>query len=181
MVVVTNTFAPYSRAWLRLTEEDMGMKLSSFDVLVIGAFNNCEGDNAFSREMLRLSEVMPDVDCVNTPPPSLKEIAENFPGPIIYVTMFVKSANEQDHAVTRKEIQAIRAEQSRTNIHFVEARQYIDMTRDCRGQERFNVSDCWPRGGTGGPTHECTGPQGGHVDLIAWDVIEYLHRELEAS
>eukprot|EP00977_Amphora_coffeiformis_P029699 scaffold42409_cov214-Amphora_coffeaeformis.AAC.3 len=180
LVAVTNTFAPYSRAWVRLTEEDMGMKLDSFDALVIGTFNNCGGNNGFSREMINFSKEIPDVDCVNTPPPSLKEIAEHFPGPIIYVTMFIRSKNEKDHASTEQELHQIRMEQNRTNVYFVEARQYVDATLDCRGQERFNVSDCWSRPGTGGPTHECTGPNGGHADLIAWDVIEYLYQELES-
>ena len=180
LVAVTNTFAPYSREWVRLTEEDMGMKLHSFDALVIGPFNSCGGNNAFSREMVQFSKKLPDVDCVNTPPPSLKEIAEYFPGPIIYVTMFVQSQNEKDHSLTVQEIQQIRAEYNRTNVHFVEARQYVDATRDCRGQHCFNVSDCWSRPGTSGPTHECTGPHGGHADLIAWDVIEYLYQELKS-
>lgn len=178
MVVVTNTFAPYSHEWVKLTEEDMGMSLQSFDALVVGAFNNCEGDNAFSREMVRYSQEMENVDCINIPPPTLIQIAQHFAGPIIYVTMFVKSANEQDHDLTRQEIQQLRTVHNRTNVHFVEARKYIDATHDCRGQERFNVSDCYPQEGSGGPTHECTGPQGGHADLIAWDVIEHLYREL---
>jgi hypothetical protein len=129
--------------------------------------------------MIHLSEIMPDVDCLNIPAPHLTQIALQYDGPIIRVTMFVDhSENEQSNDLTWEEINNLRLQHNRTNIRFVHGTRYIhEMNRECRGLDRLGSSDCGVE--KFGTTHVCTGPHGGHADLIAFDVIERLYEVLE--
>lgn len=177
VVVLANGYAPYSWHWVNLTEEELGEPLDSFDAVVMGAFNKCDGINNFSNEMQAISERMEEVDCLHIPPPTLTEMSRYFKGPIIYVTMFVPSANEQNPDVTRAELFKITAATGRTNLHLVNSHQHThEMNeKECRGELRLETTDCTTGSFT---THVCTGAQGGYADLIAWDVIELLHQEL---
>jgi hypothetical protein len=90
---------------------------------------------------------------------------------LIFVSMFSMIRAPQTNRA-RREIQALR--QQRSNLQFRSGHTYIDLLqRDCGSHERDKISPCVP-GKAAAEIHRCLGDQGGHPDLIAWDVSEFL-------
>jgi len=71
---------------------------------------------------------------------------------------------------------------TRDNLSVIDGRKYIDdMKMECGSKGRFVVSQCLemsdnrPGGESAVHQHRCIGDQGGHPDLIAWEVAEKLN------
>lgn len=189
IVTAFNSYFPYSQDWQSLLEmEVIKEPLENFDAVVVGLFNHCGGENSFTRDMMSKTADMPHVDCVNTAPPTMLEWAEAYPrGALIFVSMFANNLiTDRDVAV--QHIQQLRNKNSSSSnhtnvVHYVDGRQHIDaMHQECACPNRTHAEDCdelLDNPDPDYPAHRCVGEHGGHPDLVAWDVMEYLHSLLD--
>jgi hypothetical protein len=181
LVSVTNSFIPYSHKWARLLESEIGSPIESYDALVLGFFNKCGGDNVFSRVVEEVSQQKKEVDCLNIAPPTLSQVAKRYDGPIVFVSMFDDSRDE-DYATVLGE--ATRLQATRSTLTLIPARRHdAAMQTECLSPKRFSVNDCADAEYEVETSelllrHACCGIHGGVSDLVAWDVTEYLHDQL---
>lgn len=179
IVSIANSWVPYSSKWMRLLERDLEMTLASFDSIVLGFFNYCGDDNNFSREMESISREKEDVDCRNTPPPSITHVRKRFKGPIAFVTMFDGSRDKD-----QVEVATLIANLQDPSISFIDARHHSrSMQAACLSPKRFSIHDCReeqhdPETGAILMRHTCCGQLGGMADVVAWDVVEHLYEQL---
>jgi hypothetical protein len=181
LVSVTNSFIPYSHKWNRLLESEIGSSLESYDAMILGFFNKCGGDNVFSRVVEEVSQQKKEVDCLNIAPPTLSQVAARYNGPIVFVSMFDDSRDD-DYAIVLAE--ASRLQATRETLALIPARRHdAAMETECLSPKRFSVNDCADaeyqvETGELLLRHACCGRHGGVSDLVAWDVTEYLYDHL---
>lgn len=174
LVMLVNSFVPYSREWKSLLEVELGMTMESFDAVVFGFINHCDGDNAFGREMRRISEQRDDIDCLHVEPPSLVELAAVYSGPIVFVSML-----DGSRLAETQRLQARLSSLQRGNIAILDGRKYFHaIGQDCLSPVRLEVSDCAVDNVVEHASHACNGAHGGFADLVAWDVVDFLHENL---
>ena len=158
--------------------------------MILGHFNPCGGtDNStLSQEMHALHQIMPQVDCRSTTPPNVSEIVHTWKRPLVFVGMFDTSRTADDHAV-RHEIDSLGQ-----SVQFVDTRAIVEsLPRTvfpssgaqqrptiCLSGKRFVISDCVPDHDNANVTlHTCTGPYGGHADMVAWQTQQVVWDLLE--
>jgi hypothetical protein len=178
--IIANSYVAYSPHWQRLLEEQMGVPLQSMDAIILGIFNGCVGENAFHWGMLNMTAALPatdELDCTLPYGPTVEHLAAVFEKPIIFTTMLGKARLEQA-AQALHEVQVLHHRHNRTNVQFLPSRRYIHMMdQECGARFKLNVSIC-DNGPAARSMHRCMGSQGGHPDLISWDVTEFLYREI---
>jgi hypothetical protein len=191
-ISITNSPIAYSYDWKYLLEHHhLGGRRSmesSLDAVVLGKFNLYEEakHTAFERTMRQeqqASFVQGLADFETIPPPSLKEVAEAYSGPIVSVSMFSqydqKRVNQQ-----QQQQQLLKSQQhKRDNLWFVDSRAYISQLGECGSDDKLTVGTCHEPGDVipnsnrnPADMHRCTGADGGHADLIAWDIVETLYQ-----
>ena len=174
--LVVNSFVVHSPRWVELLEKQIGVKLTDFDAVVLGVFNTCNADvnTTFATDMKALQDEDSQVDCLNQEGPSLKQVAAIYSGPLLYVSMF---ATYRFKTYSQDKEDAI-AMGSRSNLLYMDARQYIKLydLEECGSPKRDEMSDCVNEEEARRYHHRCVGRFGGHPDLIAWDVIEFLYK-----
>lgn len=174
LVMLVNSFVPYSRDWLALLETELEMTLDSFDAVVYGYMNHCDGDNAFGRAMQEISNSRPDVDCLNIPAPNLIDLAAVYSKPIAFIQMLDGSRTSETQWLVNK-LPSLH----RDNISLLNGRQYRHkIGQECFSPIRLHVSDCAVDPVAVHASHTCSGPLGGTADLVAWDVVDFLHVHL---
>jgi hypothetical protein len=183
---LSNVALVYSKKWVQLIESFVleNRKLDSIDAIVLGTFNGV-GDSintAFGRIMSNMTKFMgPDINFETNEPPSLSTVLKKFRGPIIFVGMF---AGDHRHKRTKEAIQLVKHLQQRDNVVALDARKYVDILGECATDSSAPGGICYGKGDdTNGSRpaismHRCGGKNGGHADLIAWDVIEEVNRLL---
>lgn len=114
--------------------------------------------------------------------PSLQEIAEIFSGPILFLPMMAtgqeRHRNQSEAALKDMKVLESRG-RAEAVVQYWNARQYIlGMGRECGAPNRFDKPNigCTDRFDKrfGEVIHRCTGENGGHPDLLAWDVTEFV-------
>ena len=172
-----NSYAAYGAKWVDLLEDKLNRSLQSFDAIILGKFNmlNDSRNTTFYAQMQQFSNEIDGVDFLHTKPPRLDQVASVYKGPIIAVSMFsnrsmfLADAKRMANAVERLQTKG------RDNVHFISGRKYISDLGECGSNKRLGTDDCHEVG----EFHRCNGILGGHPDLMAWDVIEYLYRLLK--
>jgi len=179
---LTNSPIMYSPEWKTLLEKG-GIRLQSFDGIVLGKFNRYDEsiDPAYIASMdKQLARVPGDIQYATAIAPVLSDVASVFDGPIVYVGMFAKYGLPEQ----RKSVNFIQtARDTRDNLSVIDGRKYIEkMKMECGAQNTYLIGHCAETGdktpGLLRPAynlHRCTGDQGGHPDLIAWEVVEKLN------
>jgi hypothetical protein len=199
LILLTNTPLVYSNDWAELVEENLGMKLSMIDTIVLGHFNGRPDSNktAFENYMAKkTAELGPNVDFLKYAPPTPWDVAQSYQGDIIAVSPFSKSMmffTENAFETQR----ALKTKSNRGKFEVINARQYISRLGECgtdvqdkgNGTITYNgrsydatLEMCMAAGearlfGKTRPPHDmhrCVGAGGGHPDLVAWDVMESL-------
>lgn len=173
MVVISGSPIVYSSTWRADVETLLG-PLSSWDAVILGHVETCDGDDAFSRKMQNLTQ---RENCLTYPTVQDWRIA--YPeGPLVFVTSFSASRNAERQIVSQ-ELHTLVTSQNDPNPHGLElliGREYIVRhgLPECAATSKITVSDCKDdsRG------QRCTGAAGGHADILAWDVTEFLHRHV---
>ena len=129
--------------------------------------------------MAAMTENMEGADCMRTRGATLEKIASHTVGPMAYVGMF---ATYRNATVTRarEDIHQLQQDYPDRRIEFLDARKYInEMHVECGTPLRLEVSDCVNTKTAGKKYHRCMGASGGHADLVAWDLIEFLWQSRE--
>jgi hypothetical protein len=183
--LIINSDLVHSTHWVTLLQTQMNIStLHELDAIVVGVFNDCHVDvnTTFAQEMKDAINTTQGIDCTQHNGPTVQDVAAVYAGPILYVSMFAtyRSKHYQMELASIPQIQQhYSGTPPRTNIHGMEARQYIKdyQLPECGSAQRETISDCFPDEETlRRYHHRCVGPYGGHPDLIAWDVLEFLYQ-----
>mmetsp|Transcript_28682 Transcript_28682/g.80841 ORF Transcript_28682/g.80841 Transcript_28682/m.80841 type:complete len:215 (-) Transcript_28682:19-663(-) len=189
-ISITNTPIVYSHEWAQLLEYQLaGMASQNLDAIVLGKFNIYpEAKNTgFERTMneqialIRNTQFDVNIDFQNIPPPNLTSVAAVYDKiPIISVSMFALQDEYRAQSV-RQEMRTL----NRDNLVFVNGRKYMNALGECGSDDKLVVGTCHEPGDVvpnsnrnPADMHRCTGPNGGHPDLIGWDIVETLQEVL---
>ena len=172
MVVISGSPMVYSSTWQANVEDLLGYALSSFDAVVLGHVEICDGDDAFSRKMQNIT----NHHCLTYP--TVSDWREVYPGPVVFVTSFSASRNAELQ-VAAQELHTLDSSinnNNHNNLGLLIGREYIVRHElpECAATSKIAVTDCKedPRG------QRCTGGGGSHADVLAWDVTEFLHQHV---
>lgn len=187
MYLVENSPLVYSTSWPTLLEENVFRhhSFSSIDAIVLGSFNNYNPSvkNSFQSNMLELSETRSDIDFKHVRAPEVSEVMRRYDGPILALSMFAEYSFSSFKDTFDASVNLQKAN-NRTNVVFLSGRKHIDKLGECGSDGKTEVGVCLMANDTSKygrappDMHRCTGPHGGHPDLIAWDVIGVLYRFL---
>jgi hypothetical protein len=176
--LLTNTVVVYSYDWQNLIEGVVGKKLTDFDVMVLGLFNLYPGEvqTNFDRGMIAESKNWPNVDYLNIAPPTSRTILKQFPGRAALLSMF---SNWPTKWIELQEV----AQYHAPRVKAIDARKYVPLLGECGavvGNDTcFNDAAEVPEGWQWPMAmHRCVGAKGGHPTLAAWDVIEFIHDDV---
>ena len=193
IVFTSNSPLVYSHQWYENIRkyDPLHRPLGHYDAIVLGAFNRYDRNSTtnFHHHMLSLQAQYPDeVQYTSVAPPSLSNVVRLFPKPIVALPMFAKYGmsweNNCHTALSRLPVRR------QSTVVVVHSRAHIEaLGHECGSDGMTEIGLCWnrdettPYGRKPSDMHRCTGPQGGHPDLLAWDVVEALHTLLvrEAS
>lgn len=170
LTLLSNSYVPYSTDWQTLLREELHGR-TEFDAIVLGHFNRCDGNTSFAADLLALSEHLPNVDCLHTPPPTVTEIAQALDRPVVFAGMFDETRRDEERQI-RVGVEAV------PNIGFVDTRGIVESISNdtCLSSKRFSVTDCRLDDPVDEDVilHACTGVYGGYADLVAWEAIDQL-------
>ena len=187
IVSVINSWTPYSTKWARLLERELEMPLHSFHAIVTGFFNTCNEDSTFAGTMQKISETSKDVDCVHTPPPTPWQIHERFGRrPLLYVSMLDTSRKAEFVALQKQAAVSLpNHNTTSSSLSLLDAQEHhsVQGSNACWSAKRYQQDDCATEqydAVTGAIVmrHACFGRQGSQADMVAWDVMEFLHQRL---
>jgi len=126
-----------------------------------------------------LKHVPGDIQFSTATAPSLSDVASVFDGPIVYVGMFAKYG-QSEQTLNLHFAESVRG--TRDNLSVIDGRKYIDeMKMECGASIKnatgrcHEMTDNLPGHRSADDQHRCIGDQGGHPDLIAWEVAEKLN------
>jgi hypothetical protein len=164
---VTNLPHVYSPRWSEL------LKVS------LGHFNTFkESINSTFMTLMKNLTAGTDADFERISPPGIEDVAKVYSGPIIAVSMFA-DYDVRRHKGVLKQIGALR-KKGRKNIFSIDGRQYVPYIGECASDLGMSIGTCLTTDKSPGKRHinghRCVGKNGGHPDLISWDIIELFHR-----
>ena len=180
ILALNNNPLVYSPQWPKLIENLFGRPLNSYDGIVLGKFNTYEesiGTNFLATITEALKDIQGNIDFSKTKPPALRDVANVFDGPVVYVSMFARYGNPHLTA----NLQFIKTvNNTRHNLSTIYGRKYIDMMKMECGADAKSTGLCYEDSDKNvsreaNSMHRCVGSQGGHPDLIAWEVAEKLN------
>lgn len=180
---VTNLPHVYSPRWPDLLKASMNLHtFNSVDALVLGKFNTFK-ESANSTFLLLMKKLTAgtDADFERRSPPGIEDVAKVYAGPIITVSMFAQYGVGQ-YQNSLKTIKALQ-KKGRTNIYPIDGRQYVPYIGECASDSGMYIGTCLTTDKSPGKRHvnghRCVGRNGGHPDLVSWDIIELLHRVIK--
>mmetsp|Transcript_5440 Transcript_5440/g.10838 ORF Transcript_5440/g.10838 Transcript_5440/m.10838 type:complete len:349 (+) Transcript_5440:175-1221(+) len=172
-----STLVMFSDARVLLSDDWMDYlatagSLEDFDAIILGLFNDCQAElksQAFECESM--TDIM------------VREIADVYTtGPMLFVSEM--SATRSDESTTVRDlIRYYRDTLNRRNMWFINGRRYISQVK-LEGaavnetEEDTEQQDALNEGTLARSLPRCQGEYGGHVDLLAWDVTEFLYNQL---
>lgn len=178
--LVVNSFVVHSPNWVKLLAQQIGVPLTDFDAIVMGVFNTCNADRqtTYAADMKALADEEKGVDCINQEGPTLRQVADVYSGPLLYVSMFA-TYRYKAYSVDERDAKVLHA--ARPNLVYLDARHYIKLygLPECGSSGRNTVTDCVHGEKARRKLHRCVGRYGGHPDLIAWDVAEFLYKHAD--
>jgi len=178
---IINSPVVYSPQWQALLEKG-GLPLQSFDGIVLGKFNlyaDSKGTSFIDTMNEALKHVPGDIQYSTATAPTLSDVASVFDGPIVYVGMFAKYG-QPEQMMSLNFTKTVRG--TRDNLWVIDGRKYINkMKMECGASTKNAIGRCLemkdngPGRRSADDEHRCIGDQGGHPDLIAWEVAEKLN------
>jgi hypothetical protein len=174
----------YSPRWMDLLTASLNRSLDSFDMIVLGKFNGFDDSKGTSfAELMKSLTAGTDADFERRRPPDVDAVAQVYAGPILVVSMFANHDVNRTQDVLKK-IEAVQ-ESGRRNIAFIDGRKYVQFLGECATDKSDIIGTCSKdfsslkkRGKNG---HRCVGVNGGHPDLVAWDIIEECYRQMSKN
>lgn len=185
MVVLSNSPYVYNRDhWTQTMEMVLRRPMDAFDAVVMGRFNGFETRSNFGKELLNFSVAHPEYFDSSYTQPTIDRFASVYRGPIVAVTMFAAYGQDVKESAVKAQVQR-NMSGSGTDIIVIDARKHIEaMGDECGSDSLSEVGLCLNtvEDNNGGrdpkDMHRCIGKNGGHPDLVAWDVVEGLHQLL---
>ena len=184
LIIVANSYVAHSPQWKRLLETQIQRPLASIDAIVLGLFNpgTKHWEPEFLPSMVSMQNKLTpadEFDVQNNYGPTVSDVAAVYEGPILFTTML----GNQEPSRTLRARDDIRTliQQGRHNAVYQNAHVYVDgllSQHTGASLSRLQSADAVhdePQ------AHKCTGMHGGHVDLVAWDVREFLFAQLVGS
>jgi hypothetical protein len=144
-----------------------GHSLDSFDAIVWGLLHDCGV----------LSEA-----CPNTTQVAYFAAAEQFDGPMFFIGMMADARQQQALAIRDQMHELVKTDVGlqhhgpKKKLGFISGRRHISQVK-LEGATVYG-GDADNAHKTGKTGHRCTGAQGGHPDLLAFDVTEFLYHQL---
>jgi hypothetical protein len=190
--VMANSYMVYSPQWQRLLEEQMGISLAQVDAVLLGLMNT---DPKFLRMMERAmrkdgrqtnDNVVDQLDPQAEYGPTVAAVAQALPSTtaLLFLTMWTPDAQSWRTAQAMHQIERLSQESNRTGLTAAwRAHQYVhSMGQECGAIEKGVLGDCVPDGSVDRMRymHRCTGARGGHSDLVAWDMAEFIARAVRS-
>lgn len=140
-------------------QKETGLPLSQYDGMIWGLLHDCGAVAA---------------KCPNTTESLYTAAVDIFEGPMLFIGMMADNRMEQAYAI-RDKIREYKAA-GRRNLWFIMGRRYISKLKLEGSVNTDGDADNKPKTGKHG--HRCTGALGGHADLLAYDVTEFLYNTL---
>ena len=192
LIIVANSYVAHSPHWQRLLERQIQTELADLDAVVLGMFNDNAGNNKerhtrFAVLMEEMQASLPAADEVSIQDhagPMVQQVAAVYKGPLLFVPMFatyrnhaaVQAAHQVQALQSNNDRQQQQQQQERSNVKYQETRRYITMLQqEGAAVGKWAQQDVVNDDAHG---HRCTGNQGGHVDLVTWDVLEFLFAQI---
>jgi hypothetical protein len=188
IVLSTNSPVAYLNEWHVLLQQLTNISTSEYDAIVLGRHNtytpNANSSN-FNRGVDSYFKQNQHIygDSArqkNNRGPSISETARWYAKPILVLPMFAKYDNHNEDPAKGQQKKLF----NRTNIIMLNGRTHINVLGECGTDGPNEIGNCLmagdpsPYGREAENMHRCTGPRGGHADLLAWDLIEELHKHL---
>jgi hypothetical protein len=184
--IVANSYAAYSKDhWKTLVETQVGQPLDAFDSIIMGPFNGGGGRvSAFSINMDIMTDELPDeygIDIAKFGGPHLEDLAAVYDKPILFHGMlsFARKAGKHEEMLQAANVvasgrQNVRYFGSRKQMREMEAFAGKGVELEGGATSKLEVSKAVNKREFGKSLHRCTGKNGGHPDLVAWEVTEWL-------
>ena len=188
--LVTNSYAPYANNWPRaLSNLTDGLTLADFDVVIVGNVNGCLPTTPEKPGSLDkfVQAGIPDLNCDRIPP-TYEEWMDSYftsrnnntiarSSRLLFLSSFMKGQLKKDRAWARWVDQVRRDHPQGNQVGFIYGRHHIDAVGN-EGSDFRNATEQQP-GDADCPScsssgHKCVGRYGGHPDLVAFDVAEWL-------
>ena len=139
---------------------ETGMSLDEFDGMIWGLLHDCGAVAA---------------NCRNTTQPAFDTALAVFSGPMLFISMMADARSEQ--AMAMRDVIREKRDLGHKNLWFISGRRYISKIK-LEGATIYGNGDADNVPKTGRYGHRCTGSAGGHADLLAFDVTEFLYHQL---
>lgn len=175
---VFNSPLVYSPRWAELLPEYLFIRsLDSLDVIVLGNFNAYhESANTTFLLLMKNLTAGTDADFERGSSPEVDDLANIYSGPILTVGMFNQHSESQFNTTVYK-IKSLE-KHGRRNIVAINARQYVSYIGECATDGVETIGTCINPKLRRNPHHRCMGENGGHTDLVAWDIAEEIRNLL---
>jgi hypothetical protein len=162
VVIANETLAKTSpKQFLKTIERETGIPLLNYSAMIFGLFDDCDTDPS---------------NCPDTTYSLFFATADVFSGPMLFVGMMADVRTDQSFAI-RDGIREYKAA-GRRNLWFIHGRRHISKMKVEGATVKNTNGDADNSSKSGRYGHRCTGAQGGHSDLLAFDVTEFLYNAL---
>jgi glycosyltransferase-like protein LARGE len=159
LISLTDNPVVYSPHWVSIVEAIAGRQLKSFDAVVFGRLENVPELVAFA----------------NSTAPTLRDVTKEYDGPVVVVSEF----GVQGKSVLEDGIKLMEEfREHRDNISVIDGRKYIKKLQlECATEAYSSMGRCLEiiDKTLADRMHRCVGREGGHADLIAWEITEKLN------
>jgi hypothetical protein len=139
---------------------ETGLHVADYDGMIWGLFHDC-------------GSVVEN--CANTTQGQFHKTSEIFSGPMLFISMMADARSTQ--ALPMRDVIRKHRSAGRRNVWFISGRRYISQVK-LEGATISGNGDADNVPKTGRYGHRCTGPQGGHPDLLGFDITEFLYHQL---
>lgn len=174
-----NDWTIHMKNWPTYLANQTGFPLDKFDKVIVGTTNSCNPPvhTNFAEDMKKLLYARFGVECQNPEGPPFREYAKIFRQSLLYVNMFAlysRKRQEED----RQQFLGVRHHYK--PLYFEDARKYINKMGagvwECGSTKmKLPAEDCMNNETATMKLHRCQGEWGAHPDLIAWDLVEFMH------
>lgn len=173
-----NDWTVHMKNWPTYLEKQIGIPLNKLDRVVVGTTNSCNPPvhTTFADDMKKLLTERFGVECENSEGPPFVEYAKIFRQPLLYVNMFALYSRQRQEE-DREQFLGVRHHYK--PLYFEDARKYINKMGagvwECGSVSMKGRLDCVNNKTATMKLHRCQGERGAHPDLVAWDVVEFMH------
>lgn len=180
LCLVINSYVPYSPRWKDLLELKLNRTLESFHAIVMGRFNIVKNPSVlkhvFYQTILEVQRKLPRdylVDYSTRKTPSVVDVSKHVKNiPLVATSTFSNEYKNQ----FEKDCKRMKAMKENRPFLCLDLSKYVRHIGHGSSENRYNISDASrasPR------AHRCVGPRGGHPDLVAWDLAEFLYEHVD--